>query len=52
MIHQGRPVLLDTNPTPTCGPKRTARLDAIVDQLAPGLLELLAARPGLPAAGS
>lgn len=48
VIHEGRPILLDTNPTPTCGPKRTARLDAIADELAPGLLELLAAPPRRP----
>jgi hypothetical protein len=37
VIHDGRPILLDANATPTCAEKPTPRLDAIADQLATGL---------------
>lgn len=37
VIHEGRPILLDANSTPTCSGQSSPRLDAIADELAAGL---------------
>lgn len=41
VIHDGEPVLLDANPTPTTTPDWTPRLHDLADELAPGLYDLL-----------
>jgi hypothetical protein len=43
VLHDGQPILLDTNSTPTCSAEPTPRLDAMADELARGLLEVIAA---------
>jgi len=37
VIHQGQPILLDTNSTPACSGRSSPRLEAIADELAAGL---------------
>ncbi len=47
VIHEGEPILLDTNPTPTCSGQPSPRLDAMADELSPGLGELMGTGSGL-----
>jgi hypothetical protein len=46
VLHQGQPVLLDTNSTPGCSGRPSPRLDAIADELAAGLFAAPIPVPG------
>lgn len=48
VIHDGEPVLLDTNPTPTTGVPPSPRASAAADELAPGLHEFVPNGCGAP----